>query len=102
MSDECMLFLDDERTPVSVGLIVVRNYEDCIKYLDNERVRFISLDHDLGTQKTGYDVAKYIVEHNIHIPYINIHTMNVVGGDNMEQLLKHYCTNSFVTRFKNW
>ena len=50
----------------------------------------ISFDHDLGEDKTGYDIAKYIVENNINIGGFNIHSMNVVGRKNIRDLLTHY------------
>ena len=53
------------------------------------------LDHDLdneifvdsNNENTGYQLAKYIAEKNIDIPSIIIHSMNVVGAQNMKSLL---------------
>ena len=47
-------------------------------------------DHDLGVDKTGYDVAKYIVEHQIEIKGFKIHSANPVGRFNIRQLMTHY------------
>lgn len=50
----------------------------------------IDFDHDLGLDKSGYDVAKWIVEHNIQNLDFLIHSMNPVGRANISQLLTHY------------
>ena len=52
-------------------------------------ILYISFDHDLGEIKTGYDIAKYLVENEIKA-YYNIHSANPVGRFNIEQLLQHY------------
>lgn len=62
------------------------------------RIQFISFDHDLGTLKTGYDLAKYVEEQVIggHMPMIpwNVHSANPVGRKNinnaMYNALEHY------------
>lgn len=51
---------------------------------------YIDLDHDLGEQKTGYDICKYIVENQIPNVKFRLHTSNPVGRFNMYQLLTHY------------
>lgn len=96
------LWLDDERQPNQGFLKVVdryyvaTSYEDAIFYLanftDEESYEdlFISFDHDLGEEKTGYDFAKFIIEHEIKIGGFSIHSMNPVGVANIHQLLTHY------------
>lgn len=81
------VYLDDERTPIYGGWIVVRNYDEFVKKINElslNNIDVISFDHDLGdsaieeyysnvkknnkldyehiSEKTGYDCAKYIVE----------------------------------------
>ena len=96
------LWLDDERQPSKTFLnrvesyFVAESYEDAIFYLANfrEDERYedllVSFDHDLGEEKTGYDFAKYLLEHNIEIGGFMIHSMNPVGANNIYQLLTHY------------
>ena len=91
------LYLDDIRQPKHNNFYIVRNYEDCIHILKNNTVYFLSLDHDLGEEKTGYDIAKFIVENEINIRQINIHSANPVGRDNIKQLIKHYFPDTIVT-----
>lgn len=50
----------------------------------------LDLDHDLGAGKHGYDICKWIVEHQYPLIAFHIHSMNPVGVFNMRQLLKHY------------
>lgn len=41
-------------------------------------------------KKTGYDIAKYIVENKIPLYGFVCHSMNPVGRSNIEDLLCHY------------
>ena len=94
------IWLDDVRDigspPFDWGLSVrAHSYADAIYYLtaylkeDNEV--YISFDHDLGEEKSGYDVAKWLVENEpICKVYYRVHSMNPVGRANIERLLDHY------------
>ncbi|MDQ0190619.1 cyclic-phosphate processing receiver domain-containing protein [Alicyclobacillus cycloheptanicus] len=83
------LFLDDMRTCPD-GYVLARNYDECILMLTACEVEVLSLDHDLGAARTGYDVAKWIVEKNRWPKQICFHTSNPVGRRNMQQLLQRY------------
>lgn len=96
------LWLDDERdfnsnfSKIVSWALEAKNYEEAIKIIDaavkskvNKELH-IDFDHDLGDGKTGYDVAKYIVENQIVIASFSIHSMNPVGRKNIYQLLTHY------------
>lgn len=75
---------------------VCHNYDQAITVLDKVKSTwtdaraFLFLDHDLGEDKSGYDVAKYVVENEIPITAFYCHSMNPVGRDNINQLLTHY------------
>ena len=81
------IYLDDVRTPLDKSWVVVRNFEEFVKKVEEiglNQIKLISLDHDLGesamqeyyrnvwphyrldynniTEKTGYDCAKWLVE----------------------------------------
>lgn len=71
-------------------IVIARNYNEAIRELHRFRYNVICLDHDLGEEKTGYDICKYIVENNIWCDEFRIHTRNPVGRDNMIQLLRRY------------
>ena len=93
------LYIDDERycpTEIRDAYIVftARDYYgaiDAIKFcMSTNTAIFIDFDHDLGEGKTGYDVAKYIVENQISIAGYCVHSMNPIGVFNINQLLQHY------------
>ena len=93
-----MLYVDDLRLPKQKEIIqieIARTYEEAIAKLKLVSYDIISLDHDLGEEKTGYDICKFIVENKIQIPTIILHTSNPVGRFNMKQLLERY-TNSNI------
>jgi len=87
------LFLDDIR-PCPSGFIVARSYNKAVLLIENELPEFISFDHDLGEEKSGYDLAKYVVEYcidkNIPIPRYKVHSANPVGAENIRKLLENY------------
>lgn len=87
-----VLYVDDIRNPkynlLSYEVTLARTYKSAIESLLKFEYDIVDLDNDLGEEKEGYDIAKFIVENNIYIPYIYIHTMNPVARDNMKQLLE--------------
>lgn len=89
-----VLYVDDIRFPeyfhqIGAEITVARTYDEAIQYIDNS-YDIISLDHDLSEEKTGYDIAKYIVENKIKVGAVAIHSANPVGKFNINQLLTHY------------
>lgn len=100
---EKLLYVDDIRKPniirystYSYEIIVSRNYDDAINMLNICKFNAIDLDHDLGEEKTGYDICKYIIENNIKLDRVYIHTSNPVGRDNMKHLLERYTNNQII------
>lgn len=107
------LYLDDIRE-APIGWDVVRSYDEFVRYIDENGVPdFISFDHDLSfdhyplaennphpteipydsyTEKTGYHCARYLVDNNLPLPRDGwaVHSMNVVGKQNIEALLQLY------------
>jgi hypothetical protein len=68
-----------------------RTAEACIKLIKAGLVTFISFDHDLGSELTGYDVAKYIEERasrGIEPPAYAVHSGNTVGTENIHRAMK--------------
>ena len=91
------LFIDDIRNPFDYinsqhgdYVIEARNYRQAIEAFKDYKIDYVYFDHDLGLGKTGYDVAKYIVEHQIGIKGFKIHSANPVGRFNIHQLMTHY------------
>lgn len=87
------LYLDDIRS-IPIGYEGVRGYHECINFLEKNKgnITALSLDHDLGELRTGYDVCKWLVENEYYdgIEQIIIHSANPVGVKNMLQLLDRY------------
>lgn len=75
--------------------VIARSYNEAIHELHRFKYDIICLDHDLGEEKTGYDICKYIIENNISCKEFRIHTSNPVGRKNMTDLLKRY-TNAII------
>ena len=87
------IILDDRRyVPSNSRYNVARTYEDCIDYIRVfGKVDFISLDYDLGEEKTGFDVLVYMAENGIRVKHINIHSDHSVGVPKMrEYAWKHF------------
>jgi hypothetical protein len=88
------LFLDDLR-PCPERFTLARNTTECRLLLLENKINVLSLDHDLGTLETGYDLVKWMVAVGLNRPEIYpkeifLHTANPVGRDNMYQLLNRY------------
>ena len=113
------LYLDDIRNPKTDGWIIVRSYNEFIKWIEvNGIPDEISFDHDLAhehtkyyfdngghgnppnpldtefREKTGYDAAKWLCEYcwtnGLPLPKWNVHSANPVGSANISQMLKNY------------
>ena len=85
------LFVDDIRD-IPEGWLCVRNYMDAIATLSLFVVEELSLDHDLGEEKTGYDIACWIEEKAITSswvpPKIKVHSANPVGRARILQVIE--------------
>jgi hypothetical protein len=96
------IFLDDIRIPLSDDWLIVKNYNQFIEIFNTpgftlDDVGIISLDHDLGetiNEKTGYDVAKWLVELSIYsnkdLPFIQCHSANPIGAENIINYINNY------------
>lgn len=99
MKNRIYIYVDDLRNcPEDIQkdypVVTCRSYAatiDMIEFSQEKKWKiFIDLDHDLGEDKTGYDICKYIVENKIKNVEFRIHSANPVGRINMSQLLTHY------------
>ncbi len=91
------IWLDDIREAPD-GFVPCKSVNETkavIKELEerNEKIELISCDHDLGDfARDGGDGIKlldWLVERNTLYP-IELHTMNVVGRENMQRGIKRY------------
>lgn len=98
------LYLDDLRTPVDESFVVVRSFDEAVRFvLEKGMPEFISFDHDLGADKngwllpTGYDFAKWLassdMDGTIKIPEnfsFKVHSQNPVGAKNIQAYMDNY------------
>lgn len=85
------IYVDDTRNAPK-DFVLANNYKSAINIINEnkENIEFLSLDHDLGGNKSGYDICLYLVENEIYPKEINLHSANPVGVRNMYQLLDRY------------
>ena len=87
----CFVFLDDLRDPPP-GATLCRTAHQAIRLIESGVVARISFDHDLGTELTGYDVAKLVerlvAEGKIAMPRWHVHSANPVGRSNIEAAMR--------------
>ncbi|MDZ7817261.1 MAG: cyclic-phosphate processing receiver domain-containing protein [Aliarcobacter sp.] len=98
------LYLDDIRTPKNNDFIIVRSFQEAVKFVQQNGIpNYISFDHDLGCDEfnnnypSGYDFAKWLIEMNLDNVYkfpkdfkFNVHSANPIGKANIEGILNNY------------
>lgn len=86
------VYLDDMRSPPDKTWTLCKTARQAKELIIFEDVTEISLDHDLGTKETGYDVLLYIewlvLVKNWKAPKIHIHTANISARKKMELAVK--------------
>jgi len=105
MKNEIFLWIDDIRdpdyskVPANIPIFAISRFDQAIRTIDlaiaAENFIYIDFDHDLQSKKTGYDIAKHIVESQYKDIKYNIHSMNPVGRKNIDDLLSHYGYKTF-------
>lgn len=101
-----LLWVDDARNPMEndwlnfspIGknckTVWAQSYQEAIDFLEKEWPDAICLDHDLGEEKSGYDIAKFIVEKCINkgktLPSFASQSANPVGRENILSLLQNF------------
>ena len=85
------LYLDDIRNPKTNDWDIVRSYDEFVDYINkNGLPNNLSLDHELGGYKSGYDCIKWLVyekQLDLRNVDINVHSANPVGKTDMESLI---------------
>ena len=99
-----ILIVDDIRTPENIFLAdatlalyddvewdVAINHDHAIRKLKANRYDVVTLDHDLGEEKTGYEVACWlewnIIMKDYKAPVIRVHSANPVGRNRIKQCI---------------
>jgi len=98
------LWLDDIRSPPEDGIWWwAKTADEAIWFLENFRVDWASLDHDLAdehyllqdradhAEKTGYSVAYWMAENDIWPSVgVAVHSANVVGAERIIGVVDRY------------
>jgi len=91
------VFIDDIREPYFENAVVLRSYSKVIEWFENNGIpEFISFDHDLGEDLSGYDIAKWLVDFDLKTGSMpknftfKVHSANPVGAENIYHLLNNY------------
>ena len=131
------IYLDDVRTPDDNDWLVVRSFHEFVNLVNKlgmDNIKLVSLDHDLGdtamkeyinnvsknykldydniTEKTGYDVAKWLVnefydkfpkrltmsrldkKHKpVKFPEVVVHSANPIGSANIMGYINNFLMN---------
>ena len=101
-----LLWVDDRRNPHDADVLRIspiappfevywaQCYEAAIVYLEIQWPDAVCLDHDLGGEKTGYDIAKHIVDRcmdeGLPLPAYASQSDNPVGRKHILCLLDNY------------
>ena len=92
------IILDDKRPMPEGPYNCVRAYEECIELLALfRRVSFLSLDYDLGSDKTGFDVLVHMKDNSIEANHINIHSDHSVGVPKMREFIQENFPHAALT-----
>ena len=93
------IILDDRRPfPDTNRYNCYRRYEECAEDIRIIRhVSFISLDYDLGEEKTGLDLLEYMVECGCEVKHINIHSDHSIGVPKMREFAEKHFPNALLT-----
>ncbi len=84
------LWLDDVR-PAPPGWVHARTAEEAAHYLATGHVVNASLDHDLGRERDGTWLVRWMIEYRCwprNRP--NVHSANPVGAARMRGMIKRY------------
>ena len=87
------LWVDDILEPINESWEWAKSYNEAMELLSNNKFSSIALDHDLGLDKTGYDIACWIEEQvalgKIRAPLMYCISANPVGKRKIEQVIKN-------------
>lgn len=91
------IYVDNTRKPLFKDSIWARDYDQAVVAVEEnakDNHLIIDLDHDLGSEKTGYDLAVWLVDHNYKGDF-RIHSLYPAGQQHIRDLLKQNGWNEF-------
>lgn len=84
------LFVDDKRDFIP-GYECAGDYNSAVMLLSILKFDFVTLDFDLGEEKTGLDILKYMQENKKYPKHLNIHSDSIEG----RQAMRTYAEENF-------
>jgi hypothetical protein len=107
------MYLDDLRESKNDYDVIVRSFDEATGYISEHGIPvFISFDHDLGldddgsVDKSGYDLAKWLVEQSLdgvlEFPKefsFFVHSANPLGKINIESILNNYIKFRTISKY---
>ena len=96
-----MWLLIDDKRDLNTELIA-RNFKVGIRLLAYFKgdIEALCIDHDLGEEKTGYDLIKWAISNNVLPNHVQIVSDNPVGVKNIGDALRSEGYNS--KDYRNW
>lgn len=94
------IVLDDRRHfPENGPYNCVRTYEECVELIRLFRnVSYLSLDYNLGGEKSGLDVLVYMHENGYTAKHINIHSTHIFGVPKMLDYVREHFPDAELTQ----
>jgi hypothetical protein len=89
------MYLDDVRPMPADFDVHCTDYKSAVQYIQQFGLPiFISYDHDLGTEESGFTLAKFIVnyciDNNKKVPKYTVHSANPVGAENIRSYMDNF------------
>ena len=84
------IYVDDTRKPLFTDCVWARDYDQAVEAVKASRKDdrlIIDFDHDLGSDRTGYDLAEWLVDHE-YAGDFRVHSMYPAGQKHIRELLK--------------
>lgn len=78
----------DDCKPAPHGCAVARTYDDALRMLRRFDYSTLYLDHDLGEERTGYDLLMVLIQENRVPATVKCISWNPVGRKRIEDALR--------------
>src|ERR1041385_4748977 len=98
------LWLDDKR-PAPPNWVWARSYDEAVYFCGGIDFSEVSLDHDLGEGRSGYDFLCFLEERFVEggrMPAVAIHTANPVGRERMLSALRAMSRRAGILAAPGW
>lgn len=84
------LWVDDLRQPPSAEWTWVKTVRDALAYIRHNEVEKMSLDHDLGNNRTSRPIVLWMCETDVWPDEVLVHSANPPGVEWLEGMVRRY------------